>query len=81
MMYAAINNRKAILKLLDSFGADVNLGDTHCGLTALHYAHFYGYAALGDYMVAKLGADAAVVDGRGRTCFDMAAAHAEMKSP
>jgi ankyrin repeat protein len=72
MMFAAINNRKAILKLLDSFGADVNLKDTHHGLTALHYAYFYGYSQLGEYMVAKLGADDQTFDDNGRTCYDMA---------
>ncbi len=70
MMEAAINNRKAIVKMLDSFGADVNLVDD-VGMTALHYAHRYGYAALADYMVAKLGADDRVRDSRGRTCHDM----------
>ena len=34
MMEAAVNNRKAILKLLDSFGGDINATDRHDG-TAL----------------------------------------------
>ena len=80
-MEAVINNRKAIVKLLDSFGANMNLRDAHRGLTALHYAHFYGYAPLGEYMVAKLGADDQSLDSLGRTCYDMLAAAAEFKSP
>lgn len=71
MMEAAINNRKQIMKLLDSFGADINLCDERHGRTALHYAYFYGYNQLGEYMVAKLGADPSVVDFKNRTCYDM----------
>lgn len=71
MMEAAINNRKQILKLLDSFGADINLCDERHGRTALHYAFFYGYSQLGEYMIEKLGADPTVVDAKKRTCYDM----------
>ena len=39
--YATINNRKAMVKLLDSFGADLTAADRR-GLTALHYAYYYG---------------------------------------
>jgi ankyrin repeat protein len=39
--YATINNRKAMVKLLDSFGADLSAADVR-GLTALHYAYYYG---------------------------------------
>ena len=71
MMEAATSNRKAILKLLDSFGADINAVDAR-GCTALHCAFRYGYAELGHYMVSKLGADDQVLDARGRSCYDVA---------
>ncbi len=80
MMEAATNNRKAMCKVLDSFGADVNLADGR-GLTALHLCYLYGYEALGLYLVAKLGADDSRLDARGRSCFDMARPENRLKSP
>ena len=68
MMEAAVNNRKGILKLLDSFGADINLVD-HAGASALHYAYRYGYTQLGEYMVKRLGADDSIMDKQGRSCY------------
>jgi len=71
MMEAAINNRKPLIKLFDSFGADINLVDVRHGRTALHYAYFYGYDALGEYMVQKLGADPDILDYNNQSCYDM----------
>jgi ankyrin repeat protein len=71
MMEAAINNRKPIIKMLDSFGADINLRDERHGRTALHYAYFYGYSQLGEYMMEKLGADGSILDNNRRSCYDM----------
>ena len=70
MMEAAVNNRKAIIKLLDSFGADINAADRH-GSTALHAACRYGYEGLAEYMVKKLGADDTVLDAKGRSCYEV----------
>jgi ankyrin repeat protein len=71
MMEAATSNQKAILKLLDVYGADINSLDAF-GSTALHCAYRYGYTELGQYMIAKLGADDTILDLRSRSCYDVA---------
>ena len=55
-MEAAINNNKNILKLLHSYGADINLQD-NLGNAAIHYACQYKHDELAGYMVGKLGAN------------------------
>ena len=67
-MVAAQNNQKAILKVLYKFGVNINEQD-YKGNTALHYANMYGYAALAEYMIRKLGADERVVNRQGASCW------------
>ena len=67
-MVAAQNNQKAILKQLYRFGVEVNEQD-YKGNTALHYAQLYGYTALAEYMISKLGADETLINKDGASCW------------
>ena len=69
LMVACQNNNKKIVKALLRRGANTNVRSL-TGDTALHHAFGLSYTDLGEYLVAKGGADDSILNCKGLTCYE-----------
>jgi ankyrin repeat protein len=70
LMVATQNHNKRIVKSLLRRGASATIRNLH-GDTALHHAFGLSYDELGNYLIAKGGADDTILNSEGLTCYEM----------